>query len=174
MRFVRSLPLALSLMCLISSLSGCQSSRGLAVAAPAQSQWSGYGENVAPCLVFVSLGALKGDEQGVAVAGVITEVCNHQGCWLRLNDPKDPAVGDLFVRTKDHAFFVPRNAHGHNVMVYGSCEFTEVSVGEQQHYAEEAGKSEAEIAKITQPRKMIIFHADSIMIEGPGLEAPVE
>jgi hypothetical protein len=173
MTSVRSSLLTLALGSVIA-LAGCQSSPDASTNAGTRGEWSHYGELAAPAKRPAALGALKGDEQDVTVQGVITEVCSHQGCWLRLKDPKNPKAGDLFVRTKDHAFFVPRNAHGHNVIVHGRCEFTEVSVGEQQHYAEEAGKSEQEIAKITHPRKMIIFHADSIMIEGPGLDAPVE
>ncbi len=147
-------------------------------AAPAQSakgQWQSFGETV----VFdddtqVALGSLKGDEKNIWVVGEITEVCSHQGCWIRVKDTSNPAAGDLFVRTKDHAYLVPRNAAGHSVKVFGVCELSEMSVADQRHFAEEAGKSEAEIAKITQPKNMIIFHAATIMIEGPGLDKPLE
>ncbi len=172
-------PLRTSLIAVafVSLVAGCQSSasKGSAGAITEKTEWHTYGEAVE----FdesddVSFAALKGGEQDVWVTGVITEVCMHQGCWIRLNDPSDRAAGDLFVRTRDHAYLVPRNAHGHKVMIHGDTEYSELSVSDLRHYAEEAGKSQAEIAAISQPKTMITFHADTIIIEGPGLDKPAE
>lgn len=156
----------------LAALTGCQSDGSPQVAtAP---QWNHYGEKITYATQSVSLGSLKGDESDITISGVITEVCTHQGCWIRLKDPANPDAGDLFVRTKGHAYLVPLNCKGRNALVHGRCEFSEMSVDEQKHYADEAGHSEAEIAKITQPKRMITFHADSIMIEGEGLAKPLD
>ncbi len=158
----------------LSTFSGCQSASSTQTPYPSAQTWNHYGEQVTHDTTSVSLGALNGDESDITVSGVITEVCTHQGCWLRLKDPKNPGAGDLFVKTKDHAFLVPRNAHGRNAVVHGRCESSEMSVADQKHYAEEAGRSAQEIAKITQPKRMITFHADSILIEGEGLDKPLD
>ena len=172
MKFVHASFVAASLVAL-AAITGCQST-GSSKEVAAAPVWNQYGEKVTFTTQPVSLGTLKGDETDVAVSGVITEVCQSQGCWIRLKDPSNPAAGDLFIKTKDHAYLVPRNAHGRNAIVHGRCELSEMSVADQKHFAEEAGKSEAEIAKITQPKKMITFHADSIRIEGEGLDKPLD
>lgn len=156
---------------------GCQTSDSVETAAsapPTTPVWNQYGDKVTHAAQPVAPGALKGDETGVTVSGVITEVCQHQGCWIRLIDPAHPEAGDLFVKTTGHAYLVPRNSRGRQAMVYGRCELSEMSVADQRHYAEEAGKSVEEIARITKPRKMITFHADSISIEGTGLDKPLD
>ena len=160
-----------------SLAAGCQTSDSVETSASATSAapvWNQYGEKVTYAATPVAPGALKGDETGVTISGVITEVCQHQGCWIRLVDPAHPQAGDLFVKTTGHAYLVPRNSRGRQAMAYGRCELSEMSVADQRHYAEEAGKSVEEIAMITQPRKMITFHADSISIEGTGLDKPLD
>lgn len=161
--------------CKSTDSSMAESSKSTASAAASPGQWQSFGETV----MFeetdvIALGSLKGNEKNVWVVGEITEVCTHQGCWIRIKDASDPNAGDLFVRTKDHAYLVPRNSIGRSVKVYGVSEFSEMSVNDQRHYAEEAGKSEAEIAMITKPKKMVTFHAATIVIEGPGLDKPLE
>ena len=158
----------------LASLVGCQSSPSTGAASA--SKWNHYGDQAAAAGASqpLALGTLKGDERNVTVSGVITEVCQHQGCWIRLKDPSNPQAGDLFVKTTDHAYLVPRNSPGRRAIVVGTCEYSEMSVADQKHYAEEAGKTAEEIAKITQPKKMITFHADSISIEGEGLDKPLD
>lgn len=166
----------LTLIVVISliSFAGCKSTESSKKSTSA-GQWQTFGEVIAYSETDeVALGSLKGDERNIWIEGEITEVCSSQGCWIRMKDPANPAAGDLFVKTKDHAYLVPRNAHGHAVRVYGVCEATEMTVADQQHFAEEAGKSEAEIALITQPKKMIVFHATTIVIEGDGLDKALD
>jgi hypothetical protein len=150
-------------------IAGCQT------APHTSTQWNTYGEVVKfDETSQVALGSLKGHEKNVWVNGIITEVCSHQGCWIKLKDPKNPAAEDLFIRTRDHAFLVPRNSHGHAARIYGDAEISELSVDDLRHYAEEAGKSEAQIAAITQPRRTVTFWADTIVIAGPGLDKPAD
>ena len=48
----------------------------------------------------------------------------------------------------------------------GKAFYDEVSVEMLKHYAQEEGKSEAEIAAITQPKKVLNFIATGVLIEG--------
>jgi hypothetical protein len=47
----------------------------------------------------------------------------------------------------------------------GIAETTETPVDELRHYAEDAGKSKAEIAKITKPEKALTFMADGVIVK---------
>jgi len=51
------------------------------------------------------------------------------------------------------------------VLIHGKAYIAEVSVEEQQHYAEDNGKSEAEVAEITQPKRTLSFIADGVRIK---------
>ena len=42
---------------------------------------------------------------------------------------------------------------------------TEISVNELKHYAEDAGKSEEEIAEITEAEKTFAFEADGVLLK---------
>jgi len=87
---------------------------------------------------------------------------------MRVKDGDD----EMFVRFQDYAFFVPRNAAGHNVVMHGTAQLQTTSVEELRHYAQDAGKSPEEIAAITEPETRVTFFADSVYIEGAGLAAP--
>jgi hypothetical protein len=130
--------------------------------------WSHYGSDDLDRGSVVSLGAMEGDEVGVIVEGTITDVCAKKGCWMRMTDGQE----ELFVRFKDYGFFVPMNATGHRVVVHGTAVSQVADVAELRHYAEDAGKSPAEIAAITEPETRVTFYADSVYIEGAGLDAP--
>jgi len=60
---------------------------------------------------------------------------------------------------------VPKDIAGKEVIVNGLAYVKETSVEEQRHYAEDAGKSEEEIATITSPKKSYAFEADGVLIK---------
>jgi len=96
----------------------------------------------------------------VKVAGEVVEVCKNEGCWLRLKT----ADGAMMVRIKDHAFLVPLSMVGHQVVIEGAAQMKEVSVALRRHYAEDAGKSKAEIDAITEPSKETVIQAKSLVV----------
>ena len=51
------------------------------------------------------------------------------------------------------------------VIINGKAFVTEVSVDEQRHYAEDAGKSTEEIAAITKPKRTLSFEADGVLLK---------
>ncbi len=95
------------------------------------------------------------------VKGVVTGVCEKKGCWMKLKQ----ADGDgIMIRFKDYGFFMPQNIVGKEVVLDGVAAVTVTSVEDLKHYAEDAGKSKEEIAKITAPKKEIEFTAKGVLV----------
>ena len=103
-----------------------------------------------------------GDTINVKFASKINEVCTKKGCWMKL-----PLVEETeaMVRFKDYGFFMPLDAKDSQVIVEGKAYVKETSVKELQHYAEDAGKTKEEIAKITEPKKEFSFEAKGVLMK---------
>ena len=71
----------------------------------------------------------------------------------------------LFIKFKDYGFFVPLDASGKEVIVEGKAYVNKVSGADLKHYAEDAGKSEEEIAEITEPKIEYAFEANGVLIK---------
>lgn len=102
----------------------------------------------------------KGDTIAVKFKSKINSVCKKKGCWMKM----DLAGNESFVKFKDYAFFVPLNADNSEAIVSGKAFVNEISVAELKHYEKDAGKSQAEIDKITQPKITYAFQADGVLI----------
>jgi len=102
-----------------------------------------------------------GDTLVTKMSGTINEVCSTKGCWMKLDlgDEKE-----VMVRFKDYGFFMPLNAEG-DVIINGKAFITETSVEDLRHYAEDADKSEEEIAAITEPERTLAFEADGVLLK---------
>lgn len=100
------------------------------------------------------------EETSVKIKGKVSDVCTAEGCWLKMLS----SDGKIMVKMKDHAFLVPVDINGKEIVVTGKAKVKMTSVKELQHYAEDAGKSEEEIAKITEPKKEIIVYATGILV----------
>lgn len=97
--------------------------------------------------------------------GEISEVCSKAGCWINVNK----GDGSTFmVRFKDHFTIPPKTAVGTKAYLHGVAYWDTVSVEMLQHFAEDAGKSAEEIAKITEPAFELAFEADGITFEKPA------
>lgn len=95
------------------------------------------------------------------VSGKVVEVCQEKGCWMKV----ERANGEkLMVKFKDYGYFMPRNIVGKDVVLDGEATVKEVSVKQQRHYAEDAGKSKEEIEKIKQPKKELQFVAKGVLV----------
>ncbi|MFD2828737.1 DUF4920 domain-containing protein [Leeuwenhoekiella polynyae] len=103
-----------------------------------------------------------GDTVNVTFEGSVEEVCQAKGCWMTVDVG---AADPVMVKFKDYGFFVPKDLIEKKVVVHGEAFISETSVEEQQHYAEDGGKSEAEIAAITLPKKTLGFTASGVKIE---------
>ncbi|MDO6676291.1 DUF4920 domain-containing protein [Tenacibaculum sp. 1_MG-2023] len=104
----------------------------------------------------------KGDTLNIKFTSTINEVCKKKGCWMKLDLGEEQ---ESMVRFKDYGFFMPLNADDKEVIVNGKAFVTEISIDELQHYAKDAGKSEEEIAKITEPKYTYAFEADGVLMK---------
>jgi hypothetical protein len=96
----------------------------------------------------------------VTVKGTVSAVCQMEGCWIRVKSPD----GNMMVRMKDHKFAVPVILDGKNVAIHGLAQEKITTVEQLRHYAEDAGKSKEEIAKITEPKKEIVMEAKGVLV----------
>lgn len=97
------------------------------------------------------------------VKAVVKEACTRKGCWMTL----DMGNGkEMHVKFKDYGFFVPTEGMiGKTVVVDGYAYTDTTSVDDLRHLAEDAKKSDAEIAAITQPEMGTGFTANGVIIE---------
>lgn len=141
--------------------------------------WNVYGtpvetrEGETPEVGTDGLAPYVGTGTTVVLSGHVAEVCRTMGCWIRVEGPT-AASPVVLVMTKDHAFFVPRNATGRAVHAIGQAIEEEHSVEMLRHLAQDAGKPQAEIDAITSPQKRVVFIADAILLPPGGLEAPAQ
>ncbi len=103
-----------------------------------------------------------GDTVQVTFTSKVEEVCKSKGCWMTLDLPENEE--SVMVKFKDYGFFVPKDIEEKEVVINGKAYVSEVSVEEQQHYAKDGGKSEEEIAAITEPKRTLSFIADGVLI----------
>jgi len=102
-----------------------------------------------------------GDSINSKIIAEVHEVCQAKGCWMRLNLDDE---NEVMVKFKDYGFFVPKDITGKKVIINGQAFVEEVSMDEQRHYAEDAGKSAEEIASITVPKRTYSFEADGVLV----------
>ncbi len=96
------------------------------------------------------------------IEGKVVEVCKKKGCFMKIERPTGEAV---MVKFKDYGFFMPQNIVGKTVVLEGVAKVNETSVERLKHFAEDAGKSKEEIAKITEPKKDIVIVADGVIVK---------
>ncbi len=95
------------------------------------------------------------------ITGKVTEVCQEKGCWMKVQRPNGET---LMVKFKDYGYFMPKDIVGKEVVLEGEANVKEVSVKQQKHYAEDAGKSKEEIALIKSPKKELQFIARGVLV----------
>jgi hypothetical protein len=105
----------------------------------------------------------KVDSMDAKVKGKISAVCQKKGCWMTMVSDK-PGQPDMRVTFKDYAFFMPKDIMGRTVVIDGFAIVETTSVADLRHYAEDDGKSPAEIAKITQPKREVAFEAKGVIL----------
>ena len=107
--------------------------------------------------------AQSGPVDNVILDGIIIQTCAKKGCWM---DVKMAEGDTMLVRFKDYGFFVPTDGvEDLRTVMLGSAKMDTISVDMLRHYAEDAGDSEEEIMRITEPRYVLEFIADGVMIE---------
>ncbi len=102
----------------------------------------------------------QGDTVQVKFISKVNSVCQNKGCWMTLDMGEEEAM----IKFKDYGFFMPMDIAGDEVIVNGKAFVDEMSVEDQRHFAEDAGKSKEEIAAITQPKRTLSFTADGVLL----------
>ncbi|SHH34070.1 DUF4920 domain-containing protein [Winogradskyella jejuensis] len=130
--------------------------------------YNSYGEKITDADALTSERMLQyydamkvGDTLNAKVRGNITEVCSKKGCWMKLDMGNGKIVRVTF---KDYGFFMPLDATG-EVVINGKAFVKETSVEDLKHYAEDAGETPEEIAKITEPEVTLSFEADGVLLK---------
>ncbi|MEL0294708.1 MAG: DUF4920 domain-containing protein [Cryomorphaceae bacterium] len=123
-------------------------------------------ENALTAATLIQEFETTGDTLYGTVAGEITKVCTVKGCWMAtaINSSEN-----LFV-DYDYEFLLPTNCQGQNMVMTGFAYWDSTSVAELQHYAEDRGASEEEIAAITEPTGEVKFKATGVKILIPSEE----
>ena len=102
------------------------------------------------------------DTLQVKFVAKVKEVCQAKGCWMKL-ELEDGQ--ETMVRFKDYGFFMPMDIKGKEVIVNGLAFVEEMSIEDQKHFAKDGGKSETEIATITNAKKTFSFEADGVLLK---------
>lgn len=123
-------------------------------------------ENALTAAALIQEFETTGDTLYSTVAGEITKVCTVKGCWMATAIDSSE---NLFV-DYDYEFLLPTNSQGQNMVMTGFAYWDSTSVAELQHYAEDRGASEEEIAAITEPTGEVKFKATGVKILIPSEE----
>ena len=96
------------------------------------------------------------------IEGTILSSCPKKGCWMQVKINSDT----IQVTFKDYGFFVPKTGlENKKTILEGYPKQDTISVKMLKHFAEDAGKSQIEIDKITKPEYKISFIADGVIIK---------
>ncbi|WP_316822055.1 DUF4920 domain-containing protein [Pedobacter gandavensis] len=123
----------------------------------------GSGVTTGDLLPVSKIESAMGDKKTaeMKITGEVVEVCKKKGCWMTLKTPTGEAMRITF---KDYGFFMPMDIVGKKVALDGIAKKQTISVETLRHYAEDAHKSAAEVAKITAPKKELAFEAKGVVI----------
>lgn len=106
------------------------------------------------------------DGKFVRICGQVESVCAAKGCWMKMTYP---GGGDtLFIKFSCpvNGRLIPMEAVGHQAIVEGTFTAGEISEADARHYAEDAGKSPEEIARIVGPQLQLRMSAPAAIIRG--------
>ena len=119
-------------------------------------------ENVVSTEQLQTLVQGKDSVEAVVTAEVV-ESCQSKGCWM---DVKLADNSTMKVTFRDYGFFLPiEDLKGRTVVFTGTAKREVISVDDQRHYAQDAGKPKEEIAAITEPREELRFVADGVKLK---------
>lgn len=158
----------LMLSCAVLLFVGCKKEQAEPITEH-QESYASFGEKIAKEDALTSKEMLEkyqslksGDTIEVKFKSTINEVCKKKGCWMTMQLADDK---EAFVKFKDYAFFVPKNADKSEAIISGKAFIDSIPVEELRHYAKDGGKSDEEIAQITIPEVKYSFQANGVLIQ---------
>ena len=161
----RILAIAALLMLVVFAADAQKTNKGKAKG-KGKDKTSSYGAAITKDGAF-DVNALPGKMKGqasleVKIKGTVKAVCQVKGCWMTTDLGNGKTMR---IRFKDYAFFMPKDCNGQTFYAQGKASWDTTSVAQLRHYAEDAGKSQEEIEKITEPVVEIVFLADGVILE---------
>lgn len=103
------------------------------------------------------------DSANVKLTGEIEKTCKMKGCWMTVKTNEGETMRVTF---EDYGFFVPKEGmEGKTAIFEGQVSKTITSVETLKHFAKDEGKSEEEIAAITEPKEEFAFVATGVLIQ---------
>lgn len=135
-------------------------------AATAQDGMKSFGKEITPegAIGVEELLKTMGDKESMEtkLACEVISSCTMKGCWM---DVKMPDGSPMKVRFVDYGFFVPKKGlEGKSAILQGTASRETFDVATLRHYAEDAGKSKEEVEKITEPKYVLTFLAEGVLI----------
>lgn len=106
------------------------------------------------------------DGKMIRMCGRVESVCAVRGCWLKLTGKSQRDTVFVKFTCPVKGRLIPMEAVGHPAVVEGTLTATEISQEEARHYAEDAGRSPAEIARIVGPQQQLRMKSPVAMIQG--------
>lgn len=138
-----------------------------ALVSKAQEKYQSFGDKISDEKVMSQMEMVSqfqtiqaGDSIPVKFTAKVNEVCQAKGCWMKMEMGEEEAM----VKFKDYAFFMPKDLAGQEIIVEGLAFVNEMSVDEQRHYAEDAGKTPEEVAAITVPKRTLSIYSNGVLI----------
>ena len=104
----------------------------------------------------------ESDTAEVIISGDISASCKHSGCWMDIDMGNGSAVHVTF---KDEKFTIPLDAAGKKSIAQGIAIRELIPLETLKNYAREDGKSEEEVALITEPAWNYEIIAEGVLIE---------
>lgn len=103
------------------------------------------------------------DSLQATVTAEVVQSCQSKGCWM---DVKLEDGSTMKVTFRDYGFFLPvEDLAGKTVVFTGIAKQEVISVDDQRHFAEDAGKSAAEIQAINASKEELRFVADGVILK---------
>lgn len=119
-------------------------------------------ENVLSATQLQEAVAGKDSIQATVTAEVV-QSCQSKGCWM---DVKLKDGSTMKVTFRDYGFFLPvEDLSGKTVVFTGIAKHEVISVDDQRHFAEDAGKSADEVQAITEAKEELRFVADGVILK---------
>lgn len=153
------------LLCLsgLFVLSGC-----------ATTKWTPYGEPLkiaerdSVCAGRLLSQLESFDGKPIRVKGVVKEVCENRGCWMRIGFQELSDTVFVKFRCPIKGRLIPMEAVGQPAVVEGTFKLQEISEADARHYKKDAGGSPEDIAKIVGPQKMAMINSHGALVDLQG------
>lgn len=112
--------------------------------------------------------------QDVRVEGTVVTVCQQAGCWLTLENPAGEPVRVHVPKDEagEYLWTLPMDLGPRMAIVEGTAFADTLSVEDQRHYAEDAGRPQTEIDAITEPQASAYIIARGILVEQSAAPLP--